>query len=173
MRRLPVIQQTATDDAAAASRPRWQWCLIGAGLTVTIWLPLAVLAAPLGASVAAHWLGAAPADVLSGKVQPRPEQAAVFASLSAIPLIVCFGVAAGCAGALVGRFGGKAGKREAGIAGAIAALFVTCIAALGGAGLSTTGFLAALLALAAVGAASGYGGAAFGASRRGVLGSGR
>jgi len=140
MRRLPVIQQTDTDDAAAASRPRWQWCLIGAGLASTMWMPLAVLAAPHGM----------------------------------LPLIVCFGIAAAAAGALVGRFGGQAGKREAGISGAIAAFGVTGLAGLGGrAGLSPSGLAAAAFVLAAVGAVAGFAGGAFGVTRRPVLGSRR
>jgi hypothetical protein len=139
MRRLPVIQQTDSDDAAAASRPRWQWCLIGAGLASTMWMPLAVLAAPHGM----------------------------------LPLIVCFGITAAGAGALVGRFGGQAGKREAGISGAIAAFGVTCLAGLGGSGLSPSGLAAVALVLAAVGAAAGFAGGAFGVTRRPVLGSRR
>ena len=55
-----MIQQASSDDQAAAERPRWQWCLIGAGLTVTIWAPIAVIAVPFGA----------------------------------VPLLVCYGVAA-------------------------------------------------------------------------------
>jgi hypothetical protein len=139
MRRLPVIQQTDTDDAAAASRPRWQWCLIGGGLAATMWMPLAVLIAPLGV----------------------------------VPLIVCFGIAAAGAGALVGRFGGQAGKREAGISGVIAAFGVTFLAGLGRTGLSPPGLVAVALALAAVGAAAGFAGGAFGVTRRPVLGSRR
>lgn len=173
MRRLPVLQQTAPEDSAAASRPPWQWCLVGAGLATTIWLPLAAVAAPLGASLAAHWLRVAPAEVASGKVQLGPGQLALLAALSALPLIVCFGIAAAAAGALVGRFGGKAGKREAGIAGVIAAFIVTSVAVVGGAGLSASGFAGAALVLAAVGGAAGYVGAGFGAARRPVLGSRR
>jgi tRNA-(ms[2]io[6]A)-hydroxylase len=139
MRRLPVIQQTDTDDAAAASRPRWQWCLIGAGLASTMWMPLAVLTAPLGM----------------------------------LPLIVCFGISAAAAGALVGRFGGQAGKREAGISGVIAAFGVTCLAGLGGAGLSPSGLVTVALVLAVVGAVAGFAGGHFGVKRRHVLGSRR
>jgi len=40
VRRLPVLQNQDTDDAAAARRPRWQWVLIGAGLVITLFLPL-------------------------------------------------------------------------------------------------------------------------------------
>jgi tRNA-(ms[2]io[6]A)-hydroxylase len=173
VRRLPVIQQADTEDAAAASRPRWQWCLIGAGLVSTIWVPLAVMAAPLGTSLAAHLLRVAPADVAAGRVTLAPQETAILASLSALPLIVCFGVAAAAGGALVGRFGGQAGKREAGISGVIAAFAVTLLAAIGGVGLSPAGLAAVSVVLAAAGAAAGFAGGGFGASRRPVLGSRR
>jgi hypothetical protein len=44
-RRLPVIQTPPSEDAEALARPPWQWVLIGGGFTVTLWLPLATLAA--------------------------------------------------------------------------------------------------------------------------------
>jgi hypothetical protein len=40
-----VIQTPPSEDAEALARPAWQWVLIGGGFTVTIWLPLATLAA--------------------------------------------------------------------------------------------------------------------------------
>ena len=173
MRRLPVIQQSAVEDEEAAARPPWHWCFVGAGLAVTIWVPLAVVSAPFGAALAARCLRVVPSDVARGAVVLPARQATLLAALSALPLIVCFGLAAALAGALVGRFGGRAGRREAGIAGMIAAFIVTSLAALGGAGLSATGAVAACVALAAVGAPSGFAGAGIGVRRRSVLGSPR
>ncbi len=43
-RRLPVIQTPPPEDAEAMARPPWHWVLIGAGFTITLWLPLAYLA---------------------------------------------------------------------------------------------------------------------------------
>ncbi|HEX4337196.1 MAG TPA: hypothetical protein VH062_14860 [Polyangiaceae bacterium] len=173
MRRLPVIQQTAVEDGEAAARPRWQWCLVGAGLATTIWVPLAVIAAPVGASIAARLVHVSPADIAAGPAGLPASRAASLALLSALPLLVCFGLAAAAAGALVGRFGGRAGAREAGISGAIAAFLVTSVAMLGGSGLSTTGFAAALLVLVTTGAGAGFVGGGFGVRRRSVLGSPR
>jgi tRNA-(ms[2]io[6]A)-hydroxylase len=173
MRRLPVIQQSAVEDEDAAARPRWQWCLIGAGLTATIWIPLAAVAAPVGAAVAAHSAGARAGVAGAGRSASTPHEAAALAVMSALPLIVCFGIAAAAAGALIGRFGGRAGRREAGISGAIAAFLVTSVAALGGSGLSMLGIGGASLALAAVGAGAGFVGGGFGFRRRSVLGSPR
>jgi tRNA-(ms[2]io[6]A)-hydroxylase len=100
--------------------------------------------------------------------------AVLTAPFGVLPLIVCFGIAAAGAGALVGRFGGQAGKREAGISGLIAAFGITGLAGLGGrTGLSPSGLAAVALALAAVGAAAGFAGGAFGVTRRPVLGSRR
>ena len=84
MRRLPVIQQASSDDQAAAERPRWQWCLIGAGLTATIWAPLAVIAAPFGAAplLASYGVAAGLAGALVGRFGGRARQRE--AALSAI-----------------------------------------------------------------------------------------
>jgi MFS family permease len=173
MRRLPVIQQASGEDHAAAERPPWQWCLIGAGLAATIWVPLAVIAAPLGANLAARFLHVRAADVASGAAVVSPDRAALLAMFGAAPLLVCYGVATAIAGALVGRFGGRARQREAAVSGVLAAFLVTCVAALGGSGLSTLGILLALSALAVVGASFGFLGAAFGVRRRAVLDSPR
>jgi hypothetical protein len=173
MRRLPVIQQVEADDQAAAERPRWQWCLIGAGLTATIWVPLAALAAPLGVRLAARCLHISAADVASGRVPVSPDRAALLAALGAAPLLVCYGVSAAVAGALVGRFGGRARRPEAAVSGVLAAFLVTSVAALGGSGLSTLGILLAMAALAAIGASFGFVGAGFGVRRRAVLDSPR
>ncbi len=40
-----MIQTPPSEDAEALERPAWQWVLIGGGFTVTLWLPLATLAA--------------------------------------------------------------------------------------------------------------------------------
>src|SRR5689334_19666476 len=118
MRRLPVIQQSAPEDDAAAARPPWHWSLIGGGLATTIWVPLAVLSLPFGAA----------------------------------PVLVVFGAAAGLSGALVGRFGGRAGPREAAFGGILAAVLVTSIAVLAGAGLPPRLIFLVVLLLAVVGA---------------------
>lgn len=52
VRRLPVLQSKAPEDAAAEARPRWHWVLIGAGFVITIWIPLALIALWVGGAVA-------------------------------------------------------------------------------------------------------------------------
>jgi hypothetical protein len=51
VRRLPVVQSKAPEDAAAEARPRWHWVLIGAGLVITIWIPLVLVALWLDGAV--------------------------------------------------------------------------------------------------------------------------
>jgi hypothetical protein len=128
VRRLTVLQNQDTDDAAAARRPRWHWVLIGAGFVITLFLPLSMLGV---------WLGA----VLSRAV---PSVGATQIVLGVAPVALSFLVACGAAGALVGRFGGKAKTREAALSGSLGALAGWGLAALGG---SLTPWLVALASL--------------------------
>src|SRR6478609_9169720 len=87
VRRLPVLQNQDTDDAAAARRPRWQWVLIGAGLVITLFLPLSWIGVWLGA-----WLSRAAtraeggAGALVGRFGGRAKarEAALSGSLGAL-----------------------------------------------------------------------------------------
>jgi len=118
VRRLPVLQNQDTDDAAAARRPRWHWVLIGAGFVITLFLPFSMLGV---------WLGA----LLSHAV-PHSASGATQVVLGAAPVALSFLLACGAAGALVGRFGGKAKAREAALSGSLGALFGWGLAAAGG-----------------------------------------
>lgn len=119
VRRLPVLQNQDTDDAAAARRPRWQWVLIGAGFVVTLFLPLSWI----GVRVSI-WLSLGPLRGASGTAP---------IVLGVAPVALSFLIACGGAGALVGRFGGKAKAREAALSGSLGALLGWGLAALGGA----------------------------------------
>jgi hypothetical protein len=121
VRRLPVLQNQDTDDAAAARRPRWQWVLVGAGLVITLFLPLSWLGVWLGA-----WLSHAAARGASGV------SGAIPIVLGVLPVALSFLIACGGAGALVGRFGGQAKAREAALSGSLGALIGWGLAALGG-----------------------------------------
>lgn len=105
VRRLPVIQSKVSDDLAAEARPPWHWVLIGAGFSVTIWLPLSALAIWVSARL----------------------------PLGPWPIALSFALACFAAGVLVGRFGGQSGAREAAVGGAVGAAATWCLAALGGA----------------------------------------
>ena len=70
VRRLPVIQTPPSEDAEAHARSPWKWVLIGAGFTITLWLPLATLAAWLESRVLmmlSFIIAATVAGVLVGK----------------------------------------------------------------------------------------------------------
>jgi hypothetical protein len=152
VRRLPVLQNQDTDDAAAARRPRWQWVLIGAGLVITLFLPLSWIGVWLGA-----WLSRAAA---------RGNGGATPIVLGVLPVALSFLIACGGAGALVGRFGGRAKAREAALAGSLGALIGWGLAALGG---SLSPWLVAVVSLAALvtfGAGAAFVGARLTLSRR-------
>ena len=152
VRRLTVLQNQDTDDAAAARRPRWQWVLIGAGFVITLFLPLSLLGV---------WLGAR----LSHAVPPGAGRTSQIV-LGAGPVALSFLLASAGAGALVGRFGGKAKAREAALSGALGASFGWGLAALGG---SLTPWLVALVSLAVlviIGAGAAFVGARITLARR-------
>lgn len=162
MRRLPVLQNQDTDDAAAARRPRWQWVLIGAGLVITLFLPLSGLGVWLGG-----WLSRA---ALSGRTGATDGAASASGAtpivLGVLPVAFSFLIACGGAGALVGRFGGRAKAREAALSGSLGALIGWGLAALGG---SLSPWLVALVSLAVLlvfGAVAAFVGARLTLSRR-------
>lgn len=128
MRRLPVLQNQDTDDAAAARRPRWHWILIGAGLLITLFLPLSLLGV---------WLGTLLSRAASS--------GGLRVVLGSAPVACSFLLASAGAGALVGRFGGRAKSREAAWSGALGALTTWGLAALGG---SLRPWLVAVVSLA-------------------------
>ena len=145
MRRLPVLQSQDSDDAAAARRPRWQWVLIGAGLVITLFLPLSGLGVWLGG-----WLSRAASPSASG---------ATPIVLGVLPVASSFLISCAGAGALVGRFGGKAKAREAALAGSLGALIGWGMAALGGALSPWLVALVSLVVLVSCGAAAAFVGA--------------
>lgn len=136
-RRLPVIQEPSGEDAEAASRPPWQWVLIGSGLLVTIWTPLVVVVLALG-----RWLAAAQ--------QGGP---ALGPALAAALVAATFALAAVAAGYLVARFGRRTRLRHALLSGLLAALELWVIAWMGGAFASALVAISAIASLSVLGAA--------------------
>jgi hypothetical protein len=152
VRRLPVLQNQDTDDAAAARRPRWQWVLIGAGFVVTLFLPLSWI----GVRVSI-WLTLGPLRGASGTAP---------IVLGIAPVALSFLIACGGAGALVGRFGGKAKAREAALSGSLGALLGWGLAALGGALSPWLVAVVSLAVLLALGAGAAFVGARLTLARR-------
>jgi tRNA-(ms[2]io[6]A)-hydroxylase len=152
-RRLPLLQSNpGADDPPEEERPPWHWSGIGAVATFLVWLPLAAMAAKLGARLA------------DGEPDPLPArvQLAIVASQLAGFLIAAF-----AGGFLVGRFGGKAGRRE-GAAGAFfaAALAWALAAAAPSRGPGAVTWALLLVLLGGAGAATGYLGGRVGEKQR-------
>jgi hypothetical protein len=138
VRRLPVLQSSSEDDP---QRPPWHYVFIGAGFTVTLWLPLAILAT---------WVGSRLILWVPG-----------VAALQAVPLMLSFWLACSASAVLVGRFGGKAGVREAVFGNLLGSAVVLGIAALaGGVGIAVA--MAATVFLAVSSALAGWVGARLG-----------
>ncbi len=142
VRRLPVVQ-----DSGDPERPRWHWLLIGAGFTVTLWLPLALVGI---------WLG----GILSGFVT-----GAGASSARAAPLVLSFLLACFASSVLVGRFGARAGTLEAMGANLLGSALIVSFA-----GTSSDASLAvlllSLLVLCCCALLSGWGGARLGIKLR-------
>jgi hypothetical protein len=147
---LPVIQTPAGEDAEAAQRPAWQWLLIGAGFVLAVFVPLALLAAPLGVALARR--------IVAGP--------ALSAVLAGAPVLAAFLLAAWAAGAVVGRFGLRAKRPTAALSGALGGSVLLGLVLLRGG----FGGLAALISVSLVLLGSGAGlawlGAGFGLRRR-------
>jgi hypothetical protein len=139
IRRLTVIQEPTGEDAEAASRPAWQWVLIGSGLLVTIWTPAVV-----GALAIARKIAALRAQAEHG--------AAAGPAVAALLVAATFALSALAAGHLVTRFGQRTRLRHAVFAGLLAAGEIWLLALLGGAFGSALLGLSALLSLSALAA---------------------
>lgn len=152
-RRLPVIQAPPEDDEAQ-DRPAWHWSIIGLIAIFLAWLPLASLVNALFASSLRG--AAAPSSGESGAAR-----GAMFAANA-----LCFGVAALAGGYLVGRFGGRAGRREAAVSGALTAALAWLIALTGAPPGSYVAWSPLLVAMTAIGGGSSYVGGRIGLRAR-------
>jgi hypothetical protein len=137
-RRLPVIQEPTGDDAVAASRPAWQWVLIGSGLLVTIWTPTVAVALAIARKISAARAGGPPLG---------PTVAAALVALT-------FAASSVAAGYLVARFGPRTRLRHALLSGLVAAGEIWLLALMGGA--FTSGLVAASALLSLSILASGF-----------------
>jgi len=167
VRRLPVIQDQASEDGAAAARPAWQWILIGVGFVLTIWVPLAIVALWVGRALGRSIVDLDDAAELARfRASADAGDIALYTLISVGPVLLSFVVACASAGALVGRFGGRASRREAILAGLFAAVTAFGIAALGGSLGAWPLAIGALVVLGVTGTLSSALGAAFGLRKR-------
>lgn len=138
-RQLPILNQKMAPAAGTVAppeedddRPPWHWSAIGAVLVFTLWLPLAM---------AGQWvsrqllLGLVPGGSTS-QVGEFLTNASTSAQLSVKvamvgPPLTSFAFACISGGALVGYFGGKAGRKEATVGGLVAATTAWALTAAG------------------------------------------
>ncbi|MFT3766343.1 MAG: hypothetical protein QM820_12655 [Minicystis sp.] len=142
-RRLPLAPRTEVADPTDEDRPPWHWSGIGAVGVFVFWLPLALL--------------------VNGVLSPRSGAATVVLNATAFAL-ASFG-----AGALVGRFGGRAGRREAAVSGLVAAVIawlVTSIPSLRADVATLVTLVLLLAALGGIGAGAAWLGGTLGVAKR-------
>jgi tRNA-(ms[2]io[6]A)-hydroxylase len=161
IRRLPVLQEAASSDDA---RPPWHWTLIGALFALSIWVPLAMLSSWLAARAVNRVVGEGPPDAIADQLSTvaGATRAGLWLAVTAMP-ILSFAVACVAAGALVGRFGNRAGAKEAALGGALAAAVGALLSAVQAGWVFS---LVGLLVLAPVGAGAGWLGGRLGWARR-------
>jgi hypothetical protein len=128
-RHLPIAGQSRApepgslpDPMADEERPPWHWSGIGAVLIFVLWLPLAMV----GQWVSGRLVGAllppgSEAELAAYMAAASGGKRLLLAAASVGPLALGFAVACVAGGALVGRHGGAAGRKEATVAGLAAA----------------------------------------------------
>ncbi len=108
-RRLPMLPKVEVADESDEDRPPWHWSAIGAVAVFLAWLPLAyIVNGPLG-------------GLFSG---------GMVAKIAAVALnVAAFVIGSFAGGYLVGRFGGRAGVKEATVGGVAASVIAWALAA--------------------------------------------
>ncbi len=129
-RRLPVIQSSPDEGEP---RPPSHWVAIAAALALALWAPLVLLALPLGRAIAARVAGVDDVSQLAAAATTSPALRAAVAAALIVPVLASLALAAGATGAIVGRFGGRAGAREAVLGCTLAALVAWGMSVSGGA----------------------------------------
>jgi hypothetical protein len=152
-RRLPLLPKVEVADESDIERPPWHWSAIGAIAIFVLWLPLTFITAALSKQLLTEAAeeGAAPL-----------ESRLAVAGLN----LLAFALASLGGGAIVGRFGGSAGIKEATVAGLATASVAWTALALQGVGLTLSGGGALLVLLIAVGAGAASAGGAVGLRQR-------
>jgi hypothetical protein len=108
-RRLPMLPKVEVADESDEDRPPWHWSAIGAVAVFLAWLPLAyIVNGPLG-------------GLFNGGMA---------AKIGAVALnVAAFVIGSFAGGYLVGRFGGRAGVKEATVGGVAASVIAWALAA--------------------------------------------
>ncbi|WP_437732532.1 hypothetical protein [Sorangium sp. So ce1335] len=144
-RKLPVLQGGGDEGE---DRPPWHWVALGTVATFIAWLPLAGLVNTL---LRRMLEGAGDAEA----------PARVRVAMVALN-VVAFALAGVAGGYLVGRFGGRAGRREAAASGAVVATLAWALALAEGAPAGALGWALLLVVMVAIGSAASYAGGSAG-----------
>ena len=116
-----MIQSNSPDEGE--SRPPSQWVAIAAALALALWVPLVLLALGLGRALAARIAGVDDVSKLAaGAASATPMVRSAVAGALIVPALASLAGACAATGAIVGRFGGRAGAREAVLGCTLAAL---------------------------------------------------
>ncbi len=137
-RRLPVLRESEL-PAEDEDRPPWHWSAITTIGAFVFWFPLIFAVNAIAAAPGAAW---------------------------AVLNAAAFALANFTVGFLVGRFGGKAGKRETTVGGAAAGGVAWLAAVAQGAGAGLVPWLLVLIAIVALGGGASRAGGALGVARR-------
>jgi tRNA-(ms[2]io[6]A)-hydroxylase len=161
IRRLPVLQEAKSDDDG---RPAWHWTFIATLFALSIWVPLAMLGGWMASRVVRRLVGDVPADSIADQLASAtgPSRFGLLFAVTAVP-ILSFAVSCVASGALVGRFGNRAGIKEA-VQGCAVAAAVGALLSMAQAGWASS--LASLVVLLPAGAASGWLGGRIGWGKR-------
>jgi hypothetical protein len=136
-------------------RPAWQWVPIGLVLTYLMWVPLASVAVRLG-----QWL--LPALYPDPSTRSVGGAAFIVALLQAAVLAIC----CGATGYVIGAHGGKAGRREAILTGALAGAGPVLLLAVLPVGGGPSQVAISLLPVVSLAALASWGGGVIGLRRR-------
>ncbi len=154
VRRLTVLQNPDPEDQEAAERSPRAWVGVGAILGFTTWLPLLIVA---------QWLSGRLVLWVAGN--PEASSSSLLAAHLG-PLLVSLAFATGFAGALVGRFGGRARAVHAGGSGLVMAVAVALFTLWAGSFPSLVVALGGISVLLAVSSLSAWLGGLIGVRRR-------
>jgi tRNA-(ms[2]io[6]A)-hydroxylase len=138
--------------------------LIGTLFALSIWVPLAMLSSWIAGRVVHRLVGDVPPDAIADQLATAAgtTRVGLWFAVTVVP-ILSFAVACVAAGALVGRFGNRAGTKEATQGAALAAAVGALLSIVQGGWVFS---MAGLLVLVPVGAGAGWLGGRIGERRR-------
>ncbi|WP_433930124.1 hypothetical protein AB3662_39970 [Sorangium cellulosum] len=149
-RKLPVLQSSG--DEEGEDRPPWHWIALGTVATFIAWLPLAGLVNTLLRRMLER----------AGEAEAPTRVRLAMVGLN----VIAFALAGVAGGYLVGRFGGRAGRREAAASGAVVAALAWALALADGAPAGALGWALLLVVMVAIGSAASYAGGSAGLRAR-------